>query len=89
MTVKPLPVMRRARIARASLWSWTTLSLAGIVLLAFALRAYSVGWQLPFNDHPDEPNLVNYAKPALATGDVNPHVFRKPHFYLYVLLPFL
>lgn len=77
------------RRTRTSWLAWTTVAITGIMLLAFGLRAYSVRWQLPFNDHPDEPNIVNYVVRALRTGDLNPHAFRKPHFYIYVLLPVL
>lgn len=63
--------------------------LSAIVLLAFGLRLYAIRWGLPYVDHPDEPNLVNYALRALRTGDLNPHTFRKPSLYLYLLLPVL
>src|SRR3712207_4498249 len=67
----------------------TRLMLAAIVLLAFALRIYGVRFALPFSEHPDEPNLLNFVVGALREGDPNPHVFRKPHLYFYVLLPIL
>ncbi len=46
-------------------------------------------WRLPYVDHPDEPNLINYVIRTLETGDLNPHVFRKPTLYFYLLVGIL
>lgn len=62
------------------------LLVVGIVLGAFALRAWAVRSGLPYVAHPDEPNPVEYAVRMLQTGDLNPHVFRKPTLYVYLLL---
>ena len=57
-----------------------------LILFAFAIRVYAVRWRLPYVDHPDEPNLINYVVHTLETGDLNPHVFRKPTLYFYLLV---
>ncbi|KPV52886.1 hypothetical protein SE17_12810, partial [Kouleothrix aurantiaca] len=54
-------------------WPWLTL--AAIALAAFALRAWTLRLNLPYVDHPDEPNPINYVVGMLRTGDPNPHFF--------------
>lgn len=61
-----------------------TLSLAAIVLAAFALRAYGVGFGLPHLYYWDEPTVVNRAV-RFGSGDLDPHFFYYPAFYMYVL----
>lgn len=78
---------RSRRLGRAAPSAWYAIALAVVALLAFALRALPVDYSLPYVDHPDEPNLVNYAIAALRTGDMNPHFFQKPSLYMYLLLP--
>lgn len=83
MLVQP-PAIRVAPRARWQRLEW--LFVLGIVLGAFWLRAWSVRSGLPYVAHPDEPNPVEYAVRMLQTGDLNPHVFRKPSLYVYLLL---
>lgn len=68
-------------------WEW--LALAVIALAAFALRAWTAQLNLPFVDHPDEPNPIDYVVQMLRTGDPNPHFFQKPSLYVYLLLSVL
>src|SRR4051812_40289973 len=77
----------RGALARARYWPISALAL--IVLGALALRAWGVRGGLPYVDHPDEPNPINYVVQMLRTGDPNPHAFQKPSFYVYLLLAVL
>jgi 4-amino-4-deoxy-L-arabinose transferase-like glycosyltransferase len=61
-----------------------TLSLAAVVLVAFGLRAYGVGFGLPHLYYWDEPTVVNRAV-RFGSGDLDPHFFYYPAFYMYVL----
>jgi len=75
--------------SRAGWWRWEWLALGMITLVAFAVRAWTVRGGLPFVDHPDEPNPINYVVAMLQTGDPNPHFFQKPSLYVYLLLAVL
>jgi 4-amino-4-deoxy-L-arabinose transferase-like glycosyltransferase len=68
-------------------WEW--LAIAAIALGAFAIRAWTARLNLPYVDHPDEPNPINYVVGMLRTGDPNPHFFQKPSLYVYLLLAVL
>src|SRR5437763_14103066 len=68
-------------------WEW--LAVAAIALGAFAVRAWAVRGGVPYVDHPDEPNPINYVVGMLQTGDPNPHFFQKPSLYIYLLLAVL
>ncbi len=64
--------------------------IAGIITLgALALRLFAIEQSLPFIDHPDEPNPINYVVEMLRTGDPNQHFFQKPSLYIYLLLSVL
>jgi 4-amino-4-deoxy-L-arabinose transferase-like glycosyltransferase len=71
---------------RALLRHWEWPAIAAIALAAFAIRAWTVRGGLPYVDHPDEPNPINYVVEMLRTGDPNPHAFQKPSLYVYLLL---
>ncbi len=58
--------------------------LAGVLLLAFALRLWGLDFGLPYIKHPDEPYWVNAALKIVKTGDLNPHTFIYPSLLLYV-----
>src|SRR5689334_3698702 len=68
-------------------WEW--LAIAAIAVGAFAIRAWTARLNLPYVDHPDEPNPINYVIGMLRTGDPNPHFFQKPSLYVYLLLAVL
>lgn len=82
-------ISRAAPAARA--WprlAYAALALA-IALAALALRVWTIRASLPFVDHPDEPNPIDYVVRMLQTGDPNPHAFQKPSLYVYLLLTVL
>jgi hypothetical protein len=58
--------------------------LAGILVLAAALRFLALGYGLPATYNPDETPIMNRAL-AFAKGDPNPHNFLYPSLYFYVL----
>src|SRR5262245_54348850 len=76
-------------VPRAILRRWEWLAIAAIALLAFAVRVWTIRGGLPYVDHPDEPNPIDYVVRMLRTGDPNPHAFQKPSLYIYLLLAVL
>jgi hypothetical protein len=60
------------------------LALAGVLLLAAALRLWAVRHDLPFSYYGDELHFMRRAM-AVGTGDLNPHWFHKPAFFMYLL----
>ncbi|HEY1015162.1 MAG TPA: glycosyltransferase family 39 protein, partial [Herpetosiphonaceae bacterium] len=56
-----------------------------IVLLAFGLRVWAIGWGLPYADHPDEPAVSNVALGMLKRGDWDPRTFVYPSLYYNLL----
>jgi 4-amino-4-deoxy-L-arabinose transferase-like glycosyltransferase len=46
--------------------------LAGIVVLAFSLRLWNIGFGLPYIYHPDEPRCIDSAQFLFKTGNLNP-----------------
>jgi 4-amino-4-deoxy-L-arabinose transferase-like glycosyltransferase len=62
--------------------SWIA-SIAGIGLLALALRVWGAGWSLPYVDHPDEPAVVDVIV-RMVQGDLNPDHFFYPSLILYL-----
>ncbi len=75
-----------ARPAAASRPWLLWLTLGGLTLGAFLLRAWTIRQSLPFVDHPDEPNPIEYVLTMLRTGDPNQQFFQKPSLYVYTLL---
>jgi 4-amino-4-deoxy-L-arabinose transferase-like glycosyltransferase len=63
--------------------------LLAVAMGACAIRLWTVRGGLPFVDHPDEPNPIDYVVGMLRTGDPNPHAFQKPSLYVYLLLAVL
>lgn len=75
---------------RTSVRSWALwLGLGVLVACAFLLRAWTIRQSLPFVDHPDEPNPIDYVVGMLRTGDPNQQFFQKPSLYIYLLLAVL
>ncbi len=71
--------------ANTTPWRWWLL--AGLVAAgALLLRALTIRQSLPYVDHPDEPNPINYVIDMLRTGDPNQHFFQKPSLFVYLLL---
>jgi 4-amino-4-deoxy-L-arabinose transferase-like glycosyltransferase len=67
--------------------AWIAVAL--IALAALLIRVWGMRGGLPYVDHPDEPNPINYVIRMLKTGDPNPHAFQKPSLYVYWLLAIL
>lgn len=62
------------------------LIVGGLVLGALLLRVVTIRQSLPYVDHPDEPNPIDYVVAMLRSGDPNQHYFQKPSLYVYLLL---
>jgi hypothetical protein len=56
-----------------------------IVLMSLALNSFHIAHELPEVSHPDEPKVVRRAM-AMGTGDLNPHFFRYPTLWIYLVL---
>ncbi len=66
-------------------WLWWLL-VGLIATSALLLRVATIRQSLPYVDHPDEPNPINYVIDMLRTGDPNQHFFQKPSLFVYLLL---
>ena len=60
------------------------LALLFVLLLAFIVRVYGIKFGLPYLYYWDEPTVVNRAV-RFGSGDLNPHFYSYPAFYMYVL----
>jgi len=65
--------------------NWLIISLVLILLLAVGLRLYGVNFGLPYVYHPDEWNHIDIVGDMLRQGVLNPHWFKKPSLYFYLL----
>jgi len=64
-------------------WQWSVpVLLFGLALL---LRGLTLGWGLPYVEHPDEPALFRIAVRMAQTGDLHPYNFFYPSLYYYML----
>ncbi|MBX0327841.1 glycosyltransferase family 39 protein [Oscillochloris sp. ZM17-4] len=71
--------------AKGRAWRWRLL--VGLIAVgALLLRVLTIRQSLPYVDHPDEPNPINYVIDMLRTGDPNQHFFQKPSLFVYLLL---
>ncbi len=61
-------------------------ALATVVLLALAVRLWGIGWQLPWQFHPDEGHYTWKAIDLLSQDTYNPKYFRNPSLLTYVFL---
>jgi len=61
-------------------------ALLGILALAFGLRAWGLGWGMPYAFHADEDNYLPGAMRMLTRGDLNPHYFANPPLLTYAML---
>lgn len=60
-------------------------ALCSIIVMAFGLRVWAIGWGLPYVDHPDEPAVVNPTLAMLRRDDWQPRFFNYPSLYIYAL----
>ena len=56
----------------------------GVFALAEIVRLWGVGHDLPFSYYGDEQHFVKRGL-SFGSGDLNPHWFHKPAFYMYIL----
>jgi 4-amino-4-deoxy-L-arabinose transferase-like glycosyltransferase len=56
----------------------------GIILLAIVLRLWGIWHGYPYSYYADEAHFVKRAL-SFGSGDLNPHWFHKPAFYMYLL----
>ena len=55
-----------------------------ILLVAFALRMWGIGHDLPYIYHPDEPSYIAISQNIFRMGDLNPHFFHYPTLFFYL-----
>jgi len=55
-----------------------------VILLASIIRLWGIWHGYPYSYYPDEAHFVKRAL-SFGSGDLNPHWFHKPAFYMYVL----
>ena len=58
--------------------------LLALILVAFFVRVFGIIHDLPFTYFGDEEHFINRSV-AFGSGDLNPHWFHKPAFYMYTL----
>jgi hypothetical protein len=80
-----------ADAAASSRPGWATRPLAGValaavVVIALAVRAWGLDWQLPWQFHPDEGHYTWKALDLMSQETLNPKYFRNPSLLTYVLL---
>ena len=62
------------------------LALTAVAVLALAVRLWGLGWQLPWQFHPDEGHYTWKAIDLMSQETLNPKYFRNPSLFTYVLL---
>ena len=67
-------------------WRIPALALAAVAILALAVRLWGLGWQLPWQFHPDEGHYTWKAIDLISQETLNPKYFRNPSLFTYVLL---
>jgi len=66
-------------------WKKEEAALVGaIIALATGLRLWSIGYDLPYVFHPDEPAVIDAAMRIFKSGDLNPHFFNYPSLVFYL-----
>jgi len=61
------------------------LAIPALLALALATRLWTLGWGLPYVEHPDEPHYVEVVVDMVQRGDPNPNFFRHPPLVFYLL----
>ena len=67
-------------------WGVPAFALAAVAVLALAVRLWGLGWQLPWQFHPDEGHYTWKAIDLMSQETLNPKYFRNPSLFTYVLL---
>lgn len=65
-------------------WTSYRVALVGVLLVCAFTRFWGISHDLPFSYYPDEAHFVKRSV-AFGSGDLNPHWFHKPAFFMYVL----
>ncbi len=60
------------------------LIMAALFIFAFSLRIQGISGSLPYVGHPDEPKVIDSAIHIVKSGDLNPHLYIWPSFYIYL-----
>jgi hypothetical protein len=60
-------------------------ALVSVVVLALTLRLWGIGWQLPWQFHPDEGHYTWKAMDLISQETLNPKYFRNPSLFTYIL----
>ena len=60
------------------------LGIAAILLIAASLRLWSLGFDLPYIYHPDEPISITISQNMFKRGDLSPHFFEYPSLFFYL-----
>ncbi len=79
-----IPISLRGSLKRRRLFHPALLG-ASLFLVALLLRIWLSGGSLPYVEHIDEPAVLETAIRMLRDGDPNPHTFRYPSLYYYLL----
>lgn len=74
------PVTRRHRRRRLE-FGWP---LIAVLVLALAVRLWTIDWGLPYVYDPDEPLVLSATVHMLKRGDPNPHWFHYPSLVFYL-----
>lgn len=72
---------KSTEISATASWHWLA---AAVLLLALGVRLWGIRHDLPYSYYGDEAHFVERAL-AFGSGDLNPHWFHKPAFYMYLL----
>ena len=62
------------------------LALAAVAVVALVVRIWGLGWQLPWQFHPDEGHYTWKAVDLMSQETLNPKYFRNPSLLTYILL---
>ncbi|HZO28857.1 MAG TPA: glycosyltransferase family 39 protein [Chloroflexota bacterium] len=82
---------RRSPPGRGGAWGRTAIqapafALAAVIVVALAVRLWGLGWQLPWQFHPDEGHYTWKAIDLMSQETLNPKYFRNPSLFTYALL---
>ncbi|MCC7372244.1 MAG: glycosyltransferase family 39 protein [Chloroflexi bacterium] len=61
-------------------------ALALVAAVALTVRLWGIGWQLPYQFHPDEGHYTWKAMDLISQDTLNPKYFRNPSLFTYLLL---
>lgn len=59
-------------------------AIPGVLFLAFIIRVWGIGYDLPDIYHPDEPQYIAISRNIFVSGDLNPRFFNYPSLFFYI-----